>query len=135
MTKYKVGMVSLGCDKNRVDSEIMLGQVEREYELTNNPKEADIIIVNTCGFIEKAKQESINTILDMAKYKIKYKCKLLIATGCLTQRYVKELLEKKERKFAGSKADAAGLYLKEVIYDNEEINKFIKEGQDRYGSI
>lgn len=92
MTKYKVGMVSLGCDKNRVDSEIMLGQVEREYELTNNPKEADIIIVNTCGFIEKAKQESINTILDMAKYKIKYKCKLLIATGCLTQRYGKELL-------------------------------------------
>ena len=89
MTKYKVGMVSLGCDKNRVDSEIMLGQVEREYELTNNPKEADIIIVNTCGFIEKAKQESINTILDMAKYKIKYKCKLLIATGCLTQRYGK----------------------------------------------
>ena len=92
MTKYKVGMVSLGCDKNRVDSEIMLGQVEREYELTNNPKEADIII-NTCGFIEKAKQESINTILDMAKYKIKYKCKLLIATGCLTQRYGKELLD------------------------------------------
>ena len=86
-------MVSLGCDKNRVDSEIMLGQVEREYELTNNPKEADIIIVNTCGFIEKAKQESINTILDMAKYKIKYKCKLLIATGCLTQRYGKELLD------------------------------------------
>lgn len=93
MTKYKVGMVSLGCDKNRVDSEIMLGQVEREYELTNNPKKADIIIVNTCGFIEKAKQESINTILDMAKYKIKYKCKLLIATGCLTQRYGKELLD------------------------------------------
>lgn len=93
MTKYKIGMVSLGCDKNRVDSEIMLGQVEREYELTNNPKEADIIIVNTCGFIEKAKQESINTILDMAKYKIKYKCKLLIATGCLTQRYGKELLD------------------------------------------
>ena len=93
MTKYKVGMVSLGCDKNRVDSEIMLGQVEREYELTNNPKEADIIIVNTCGFIEKAKQESVNTILDMAKYKIKYKCKLLIATGCLTQRYGKELLD------------------------------------------
>lgn len=93
MTKYKVGMVSLGCDKNRVDSEIMLGQVEREYELINNPKEADIIIVNTCGFIEKAKQESINTILDMAKYKIKYKCKLLIATGCLTQRYGKELLD------------------------------------------
>lgn len=93
MTKYKVGMVSLGCDKNRVDSEIMLGMVQKEYELTNNPKEADIIIVNTCGFIEKAKQESINTILDMAKYKKSHNCKLLIATGCLTQRYGKELLE------------------------------------------
>lgn len=93
MVKYKVGIVSLGCDKNRVDSEIMLGMIKENYELTNNPKIADIIIVNTCGFIEKAKQESINTILDMAKYKEKYKCKLLIATGCLTQRYGEELVE------------------------------------------
>lgn len=93
MAKYKVGIVSLGCDKNRVDSEIMLAKVKQEYEITNNPKEADIIIVNTCGFIEKAKQESINTILEMAKYKTKHKCKLLIATGCLTQRYGKELTE------------------------------------------
>ena len=91
MAKYKVGMVSLGCDKNRVDSEIMLGVMNKEYDITNNPKEADIIIVNTCGFIEKAKQESINTILEMAKYKTENKCKLLIATGCLTQRYGKEL--------------------------------------------
>ena len=66
MKKYKVGMVSLGCDKNRVDSEIILGTMSKEYEITNNPKEADIIIVNTCGFIEKAKQESIDTILEMA---------------------------------------------------------------------
>lgn len=93
MTKYKVGIVSLGCDKNRVDSEIMLGKVKQEYEITNNPKDADVIIVNTCGFIEKAKQESINTILEMAKYKTKHKCKLLIATGCLTQRYGKDLTE------------------------------------------
>lgn len=93
MEKYKVGIVSLGCDKNRVDSEIMLGMVQKDYELTNNPKEADIIIVNTCGFIESAKQESINTILDMAEYKKKYKCRLLIATGCLTQRYGEELIE------------------------------------------
>lgn len=91
MAKYKVGMVSLGCDKNRVDSEIMLGVMNKEYEITNNPKEADIIIVNTCGFIEKAKQESIDTILEMANYKTKHNCKLLIATGCLTQRYGKEL--------------------------------------------
>ncbi|MGG7077495.1 30S ribosomal protein S12 methylthiotransferase RimO [Clostridium sardiniense] len=93
MAKYKVGMVSLGCDKNRVDSEIMLGVMNKEYEITNNPKEADIIIVNTCGFIEKAKQESIDTILEMADYKTKHNCKLLIATGCLTQRYGKELQE------------------------------------------
>ncbi|CUP70087.1 30S ribosomal protein S12 methylthiotransferase RimO [Clostridium baratii] len=93
MTKYKVGMVSLGCDKNRVDSEIMLGVMNKTYEITNNPKEADIIIVNTCGFIEKAKQESIDTILEMANYKTKHQCKLLIATGCLTQRYGKELKE------------------------------------------
>ncbi|AWK51383.1 30S ribosomal protein S12 methylthiotransferase RimO [Clostridium beijerinckii] len=89
--KYKVGMVSLGCDKNRVDSEIILGRMSSEYEITSNPKDADIIIVNTCGFIESAKQESIDTILEMANYKINYKCKLLIATGCLTQRYGEEL--------------------------------------------
>lgn len=93
MKRYKVGMVSLGCDKNRVDSEIILGTMSKEYEITNSPKEADIIIVNTCGFIEKAKQESIDTILEMAKYKEDYNCKLLIATGCLTQRYGKELTE------------------------------------------
>lgn len=122
MTKYKVGMVSLGCDKNRVDSEIMLGQVEREYELTNNPKEADIIIVNTCGFIEKAKQESINTILDMAKYKIKYKCKLLIATGCLTQRYGKELLD-----LMPELDIVLGVNDYEKI--NEAIEEFIKENK------
>ena len=93
MSKYKVGMVSLGCDKNRVDSELILGAINKHYEITNNAKEADIIIVNTCGFIESAKQESIDTILEMAEYKNKYKCKMLIATGCLTQRYGDELLE------------------------------------------
>ncbi|MBK1810678.1 30S ribosomal protein S12 methylthiotransferase RimO [Clostridium sp. YIM B02505] len=93
MTKYKVGLISLGCDKNRVDSEIMLGKLKSGYELTNDPKSADIIIVNTCGFIEKAKQESIDTILEMAEYKNKYNCRLLIATGCLTQRYGSELTE------------------------------------------
>ena len=93
MDKYKVGMVSLGCDKNRVDSELILGTINKFYEITNNPKEAEIIIVNTCGFIDSAKQESIDTILEMSKYKTNYKCKMLIATGCLTQRYGEELLE------------------------------------------
>ena len=93
MKKYKVGMVSLGCDKNRVDSELILGSINKHYEITNDAKKADIIIVNTCGFIESAKQESIDTILEMAEYKNKYKCKMLIATGCLTQRYGDELLD------------------------------------------
>lgn len=93
MTKYKIGVVSLGCDKNRIDTEIMLGDLNNYYTITNHPEDADIIIVNTCGFIESAKQESIDTILDMAKYKKKYNCKLLITTGCLSQRYGKELMD------------------------------------------
>ena len=93
MKNYKVGMVSLGCDKNRVDSEIMLGSMIKRYDITSNPKDADIIVVNTCGFIESAKQESIDTILEMARYKDTAKCKLLIATGCLIQRYGDELQE------------------------------------------
>ena len=93
MEKYKVRMVSLGCDKNRVDSELILGSINKHYEITNDAKKADIIIVNTCGFIESAKQESIDTILEMAEYKNKHNCKMLIATGCLTQRYGDELLD------------------------------------------
>lgn len=66
----KIGVVSLGCPKNLVDSETMLGLIHEEnYEITNDPSEAEIIIVNTCGFIESAKEESINTILQMAEYK------------------------------------------------------------------
>lgn len=90
MTKYKVGLVSLGCDKNRIDSELLLGNIVERNEIVNNPNEADIIIINTCGFIESAKQESVDTILEMAAYK-KKKCKMIIATGCLTQRYSDEL--------------------------------------------
>lgn len=93
MDKYKVGMVSLGCDKNRVDSELILGTINKFYEITNDPKDAEIIIVNTCGFIDSAKQESIDTILEMSEYKTNHKCKMLIATGCLTQRYGEDLLE------------------------------------------
>lgn len=85
--KKKIGVVSLGCPKNLVDSEIMLGLLDSsEYEITNNQSEAQIIIVNTCGFIESAKQESINAILEMAQCK-KDGCELLIVTGCLAQRY------------------------------------------------
>lgn len=88
----KIGVVSLGCPKNLVDSETMLGLIHEEnYEITNNPSEAEIIIVNTCGFIESAKEESINTILQMAEYKKSGSCKYIIVTGCLSQRYAEEL--------------------------------------------
>lgn len=92
MKKYKVGLINLGCDKNRIDGEIALANLNKNYVLCKDPEEAEIIIVNTCGFIEDSKQESINTILEMAYYK-KQNCKVLIATGCLTQRYGDELLE------------------------------------------
>lgn len=85
----KVGIVSLGCAKNLVDSEIILGMFdEAGYELVNAPQEADIIIVNTCGFIASSKEESIDTIFEMAKYH-----KKLIVTGCLVQRYYEQLKE------------------------------------------
>lgn len=88
----KIGVVSLGCPKNLVDSETMLGLIHEEnYEITNDPSEAEIIIVNTCGFIESAKEESINTILQMAEYKKSGSCKYIIITGCLSQRYAEEL--------------------------------------------
>lgn len=93
MEKFKIGLVSLGCDKNRVDSEIILANLNNSCEIVNDPKIADVIIVNTCGFIEASKQESIDTILEMANYKEKYNCKILVVTGCLSQRYGKELLE------------------------------------------
>jgi ribosomal protein S12 methylthiotransferase len=91
--RLKFGVISLGCDKNRIDSETIIGRMHKIYELVNEPKEAEIILVNTCGFIESSKQESINVILEMAEYKRKYKCKILIVTGCLSQRYKEELLE------------------------------------------
>ncbi|WFR54847.1 30S ribosomal protein S12 methylthiotransferase RimO [Anaerocolumna sp. AGMB13025] len=84
--------VSLGCDKNLVDSEIMLGLIrDKGYQITNEEKEADIIVVNTCCFINDAKEESINTILEMAEYKRTGTLKVLIVTGCLGQRYKEEI--------------------------------------------
>lgn len=90
----KVGMISLGCNKNRVDSEIALGLLQdRGYTFTGDPAEADILMVNTCGFIEAAKEESIDAILEMAEYKKTGRCKVLVVTGCLAQRYEQSLLE------------------------------------------
>lgn len=90
----KLGMVSLGCPKNLVDSEVMLGLIrEKNFTVTNDPADAEIIIVNTCGFIESAKEESINTILQMSEYKTQGSCRYLIVTGCLSQRYADELAQ------------------------------------------
>ena len=86
-----VGFVSLGCSKNLVDTEMMIGLFKNNnFKVVNNPKEAEIIVINTCGFIEPAKQEAINTILEMSEYKNK-KCKYLIVMGCLVERYKKDL--------------------------------------------
>ena len=88
----KLGLVSLGCPKNLVDSEVMLGIIDAcQIEIVNDLAEAEIIIVNTCGFIESAKQESIETILSMAEYKKTGKCRYLVVTGCLAQRYAEDL--------------------------------------------
>jgi ribosomal protein S12 methylthiotransferase len=85
-------MVSLGCPKNLVDAEVMLGFLDRQgFDITTDEKEADIIIVNTCSFIKEAKQESIDAILDLADRKHDGRCRLLIVTGCLPQRYQEEL--------------------------------------------
>ncbi|MGI6128716.1 MAG: 30S ribosomal protein S12 methylthiotransferase RimO [bacterium] len=92
MEHKTVGLISLGCAKNLVDSEHMLGSLLQEgYFLTADPKQASILIVNTCSFITEAKQEAVDTILEMAEYKTKGKCQKLIVTGCLAQHYAKEL--------------------------------------------
>ena len=89
----KVGMISLGCVKNRVDSEQMLGMLKAAgCQITSAPEEAEILIVNTCGFIAPAKEESIDAIFEMAQYKKTGKCQVLCVTGCLAQRYEKDLL-------------------------------------------
>lgn len=90
--KKKVGMVSLGCPKNLVDSEVMMGLLARQgYELTTDSQAADVLVVNTCGFIDSARQESVETILEMAQLKQTGKLKRLIVAGCLVERYREEL--------------------------------------------
>lgn len=90
--KKKVGMVSLGCPKNLVDSEVMMGLLARQgYELTTDSESADVLVVNTCGFIDSARQESVNTILEMAQLKETGNLKRLVVAGCLVERYREEL--------------------------------------------
>lgn len=88
-----VGLITLGCTKNQVDSEMILGVFKRQgFNIVNQVEEADIIVVNTCGFIQSAKEEAIDTILEMADYK-QQRCKALIVTGCLAKRYKSQILE------------------------------------------
>lgn len=116
----KVGFVSLGCSKNLIDTEIVIGHFKNnKYEIENNPEKAEIIVINTCGFIESAKEEAINTILEMAEYK-KKKCKYLIVMGCLVQRYYEELIKE---------LPEVDLFIKIDEYDKlwQKIEKLIKE--------
>ena len=128
MEKLRIGLISLGCDKNRIDSEIILKNINAANVIVNDPREADVIIVNTCGFIESSKQESIDTILEMAEYKNKYNCKLLVVTGCLTQRYGKELTEL---------LPEADIMLGVNDYNklNESIQKCIENKESKYYSF
>jgi ribosomal protein S12 methylthiotransferase len=90
----RVHLVSLGCPKNRVDSEVMVGKIRQgEWELVDGPEEADVIVVNTCSFIQPATEESIDTVLEMARFKREGQCEKLIVTGCMVQRYGTSLEE------------------------------------------
>ena len=89
-----VGLISLGCSKNRVDSEQMLAVLkEHGYQIVSDPSRAEVIIVNTCGFIQSAKEEAISTLFEMAGYKQTGCCRLLVATGCFAQRYPEAIRE------------------------------------------
>lgn len=115
----KVGFISLGCNKNLVDTEKVIALFKNNnYQIVNTPEQADIIVINTCGFIESAKEEAIATILEMAEYK-NQNCKYLIAMGCLVERYKKEL----EKEIP-----EVDLYIKYSEYATlwEQINKLIK---------
>ena len=99
--------ISLGCDKNLVDSEVMLGLLDKKgYKIVDEESEADVIVINTCCFINDAKEESVQTILEMAEYKKEGSLKALVVTGCLAQRYQQEILDEipvtKKQKPVGS---------------------------------
>lgn len=94
MKKYTVGMVSLGCPKNQVDAELMLAKLAQAgFEITDSPYEANVVIINTCGFIDAAKQEAIDNILEMAEYKKQGYVDAIVVTGCLAERYKDEVIE------------------------------------------
>ena len=114
-----VGFISLGCSKNLIDTEVTIGMFKNNnYKIVNNPEDSDVLVINTCGFIESAKEEAINTILEMAEYK-NQRCKYLIVMGCLVQRYYEELI---------NAIPEVDLFIKIDEYDNlwDKIEDLIK---------
>lgn len=130
----KILFISLGCDKNLVDSEVMLGLLKgNNYEFTDNEEEAEVIVVNTCCFIQDAKEESIQTILEMAEYRKKGLCKALVVAGCMAQRYQKEIKEEIEEVDAiiGTTAiDKIVCVIEDILGNNGE-----KKDYDQIGDI
>lgn len=123
----KIGFVSLGCSKNLVDTEKTIGIFKaNKYQIVNNPEEADVIVINTCGFIESAKEEAINTILEMAEYK-KKKCKYLIVMGCLVERYKDELIKsipEVDLFIKYSEYNTLWEQIENLLNDNNNIDKY-----------
>ena len=133
----KVGFVSLGCSKNLIDTEIAIGHFkDNNYEIENDPNKADIIVINTCGFIASAKEEAINTILEMAEYK-KKKCKYLIAMGCLVQRYYDDLVKSLPEVNLFIKIDEYGDMWKKIqdLVENNKVEKSITKTVTKVSEI
>lgn len=124
----KLLCVSLGCDKNLVDTEMMLGLLNKDgYTFTDDEYEADVIVINTCCFIGDAKEESVNTILEMAQRKIDGKCKALIVTGCLAQRYKQEIIDEipeVDGILGTSTYDEISHVLAEALGGKEHVQRF-----------
>lgn len=122
---YKVGIVSLGCEKNRVDAEMLLYKLkEKGFTIVDDPAMCDVAIVNTCGFIESAKQESIDEIIELGKLKAEGKIKKIIVTGCLAQRYKSEIMQNMFEVDAvagiGANSDIADIVMRTVQGENVE---------------
>jgi ribosomal protein S12 methylthiotransferase len=124
----KLLCVSLGCDKNLVDTEMMLGLLNKDgYTFTDDEYEADVIVINTCCFIGDAKEESVNTILELAQRKADGKCKALIVTGCLAQRYKQEIIDEipeVDGIIGTSTYDEISHVLSEALGGNEHVQRF-----------
>ena len=122
----KVHFVSLGCPKNRIDTETMLAGLEGDYQITSEAEDADVVVVNTCAFVDSAKEESVNTILDMADLKETAQLKKLIVSGCLSQRYAKELsVEMPEIDHLVGTSDLGAV--KEILDESRRVEGLARE--------